>query len=247
LWDRRSPVPRRSGQDQRTGERRMSEGQVGSDRRSRPDRRAADRRGVPDRRGGERRRAPRRRETPTPYTARQLADLRARFASPGPVSCPACESRVALDPGQRGGKESSRGVLCIGCGRAAVVPHAWAARVLVSTQNAALRNLLREMLAGAGHDVVETDDTSVALAAYQTAPADVIILDVLAPGRVPASEFQRQLRSAFPDVRIIALAGRTSYAGVDPLMVVPGLAGVRSIRVPISREALLKTVEEARA
>jgi CheY-like chemotaxis protein len=179
--------------------------------------------------------------------AKELADLRAQFASPGRVSCPACGGRVALDPAQRASRESARGVLCFGCGRAAIVPRAWAARVLVSTQNADLRNLLREMLEGAGHDVVETDDTSVALAAYRVAPADVVILDVLAPGRVPAPEFQRELRSSFPDARIVVLAGRTSYAGVDPLMVAPGLERVRSIRVPISREALLKTIEEARA
>jgi CheY-like chemotaxis protein len=179
--------------------------------------------------------------------AKDLAELRARFASPGPVSCPACGSRVVLDPAQRGGTGLSRGVLCHGCGRAAVVPRAWAARVLITARDAALRKLLREMLADAGHDVMETDDTSVALAAYRAAPADIIILDVLAPGRMPAREFQRQLRSAFPDARLIALAGRISYAGVDPLMAAPGLEGVRSIRVPISREALLKTIEEARA
>ena len=178
---------------------------------------------------------------------RELADLRSRFALPGPVSCPACGSRVAFDPAQRAGTEGARGVVCSGCGRAAVVPHAWGARVLITAGDAALRNLLREMLAGAGHDVVETDDTSVALAAYGTAPTDVIILDVLAPGRMPAPEFRRQLRSSFPDARIVALAGRSSYAGVDPLMAVPGMEGVRSIRVPISREALLKTIEDARA
>jgi CheY-like chemotaxis protein len=203
---------------------------------------------VPDRRGVvARRREVRRRETPTPYTTEQLADLRARFAAPGPVSCPACGSRVALDPAQRGGKEVARGVLCVGCGRAAVVPRSWASRVLVITHNRLLRSWLRETLAGAGHYVVETDDTGVALAAYQVAEADVIILDVVTPGRVPVPEFQRQLRATFPDARIVALAGRMSYEGVDPLAVVPGLEAVRSIRVPITREALLKTVEEARA
>jgi len=234
--------------DQRKGERRANERADVSGRRSRSDRRGADRRGVPDRRGtGDRRRQERRRGTPTPYTARQLAELRERFASPGSVSCPECGSRVALDPAQGGGAAGARGVVCSGCGRAAVVPRAWAARVLVTARDAALRNLLREILTGAGHDVVETDDTSVALAAYGTAPADVVILDVLAPGRVPAPEFKRKLRSSYPDARIVALAGRSSYAGVDPLMAVPGLEGVRSIRVPISREALLKTIEEARA
>ena len=138
-------------------------------------------------------------------------------------------------------------MLCCGCGRAAVVPRAWGARVLVAIQDTALRNLLREILTGAGHAVVETEDSSVALAAYRSAPADVIILDVLSPGRVPAREFQRQLRATFPQARIIAVAGRKSYSGVDPLMAVSGLEGVRSIRMPIAPETLLTIVEEARA
>ena len=248
LWDRRSPQLRRSGLEQRTGERRASDRSPDSERRARSDRRKTDRRTAADRRGVvDRRREPRRRETPRPYTAEQFAELVERFASQGPVSCPACGSRVALDPAQRSGTERARGVLCFGCGRAAVVPHVWAARVLVVAQNRLLRNLLRDMLDGAGHDVVEADDTGVALAAYRTAPADVIIIDVAAPGRVPAPEFQRQLRTTFPDVRIVALAGRSTYAGVDPLTVVSGMEGVRSIRVPVSREELLKTVQEARA
>ncbi len=248
LWDRRSPVPRRAGKERRVEERRRSDRKGASEHRLRSDRRGPDRRSAPERRdAAARRREQRRRATPTPYTATQLAELRKRFASPGPVSCPACGGRVVLDPAQRGGAGIARGVLCYGCGRAAVVPRAWAARVLIAIQDAALRKTLRGVLVGGGHDVVETDDTSVALAAYRAAPADVIFLDVLAPGRVPAPEFQRQLESSFPGARIIAVVGRKSYAGVDPLMVVPGLKGVRSIRLPISGEELLRRVEDARA
>lgn len=248
LWDRRSPEARRSGRDQRTGERRVNQRPDVPGRRSRSDRRQVDRRGVPDRRSPvARRREQRRRQTPTPYSARDLAVLRTGFAAPGPVSCPACGGRVAFDPAERGSTGGARGVVCHGCGRAAMVPRAWAARVLVTAKDPALRNLLRDILAGAGHEVVETDDTSVALAACGAAPADVVILDVLSPGRMPVKEFNRQLRSSYPNAHIVALAGRSSYAGVDPLMAVPGMEGVRSIRVPISREALLKTVEEARA
>jgi CheY-like chemotaxis protein len=248
LWDRRSPVRRRSVEERRTGERRNSVRQVVTERRVRPDRRGAARRHEPDRRSvAARRRGRRRRETPTPYTAAEFADLRARFAAPGSVSCPACGGQFTLSPARRRGAEIARRVLCLGCGRAAVVPHSCAARVLVVTHNPSLRNLLREMLAGAGHEVVETDDAGVALAAYQTVPSDLVMIDVLAPGRLSAPDFLRQLRRTFPDARVVALAGRPSFAGVDPLAVVQGLGAVRSMRAPIAREALLRIVEEARA
>lgn len=248
MWDRRAPMRRRSDEDRRAGERRSAARQVASDRRARPDRRGADRRAVPDRRMvAARRRGRRRRETPTPYTAQEVADLRARFATPGPVSCPACGGGFTLSPARRRGAEIARRVLCLGCSRAAVVPHSCAARVLVTTHNPQLRNLLRDMLAGAGHEVVEADDAAVALAAYQTVPADVVIIDIVAPGRLSAPDFLRQLRRSFPDARVMALAGRPSFAGVDPLAIVQGLGAVRSLRAPIAREALLRMVEEARA
>jgi CheY-like chemotaxis protein len=222
--------------------------QVAADRRARPDRRGTERRIVPDRRTlAVRRRGRRRRDTPTPYTSEEFGELRARFAAPGSATCPACGGRFTLGPARRRGAEIARRVLCLGCGRAAVVPHSWPARVLLTTHNAPLRTLLRDILAGAGHEVVETDDAAVALAAYQTVPADVVIIDILSPGRVAAPDFLRQLRRTFPDARVVALAGRPSFAGADPLAILQGLGAVRSIRAPISRDALLKNVEEARA
>ncbi len=248
LWDRRSPVGRRAGGERRTRERRSLASQVAADRRARAERRAVDRRRTPERRVVvSRRHGRRRRDTPTPYTSSELAELRARFAAPGAVSCPACEGSFTLGPGRRRGTEIARRVLCLGCGRAAVVPHSWAARLLLVTRNGELRGLLREMLAGVGHEVVEADDAGVALAAYQTVPADVVILDILAPGRMAAPDFLRYLRRTFPDARVVALAGRPTYTGVDPLAVVQGLGAVRAVRSPISRDALIKAVEEARS
>jgi len=248
LWDRRSPVARRSAGERRAGERRSAPLGVAAERRSQGDRRGEGRRSLEERRSSlARRSARRRRETPTPYTSEQIAELHARFAVPGRATCPACEGRFTLGPGMRRGTEITRRVLCLGCGRAAVVPHSSASRVLTVSESPPLRDLLREMLAGAGHEVIEAGDAGVALGAYQTVPADVVILDVAAPGRMAAPDFLRQLRRTFPDARVVTLAGRLSYAGLDPASVVEGLEAVRSIRVPISREALLRTVEEARA
>lgn len=248
LWDRRAPLARRTSEDRRRGERR-SEQSAADERRSGRDRRADERRATAEReRRAEppRRRRERRRTTPVPYGPEQVADLNARFAAGGPVQCPACGARFALGPGRRSGGRFERLVLCIGCGRGTVIEDATASRVLVISSVAPLRNLLRDMLFSAGHDVVEADDAAVGLDAYHAIPADLVIVDVLASGRVPAPVFVRKLREAFPDARVAALAGRSSYAGVDPLQLVEGLDGVRTVRVPVSRETLLRTVQELR-
>jgi CheY-like chemotaxis protein len=189
----------------------------------------------------------RRRDTPTPYTTEQVAELRTRFAAEGPVNCPACGGRFTLGPARRRGAEIARRVMCLGCGRAGVVPHSRPARILVVDEHGEVRDGLRTMLAAAGHEVVEAADAGVALAAYQTVPADVVLLSVLAPGRMTAPDFLRQLRRLFPDARVVAMAGRPSYGGFDPLAVTRGLGAARAIRMPFSRDQMLKIIEEARA
>jgi CheY-like chemotaxis protein len=175
-----------------------------------------------------------------------MTELRARFAAPGPVRCPACEGTFTLGPGRRRGADTARRVGCLGCGKAAVVPNSRAARILIVEHHDAVRDTLQTMLASAGHEVVEAADAGVALAAYSTIPADVVFIDVLAPGRMDAPEFLRRLRREFPDARVVALAGRPSFAGVDLLAVTQGLGAVRIIRMPLSREDVLRTVEEVR-
>jgi len=248
LWDRRSPDPRRGTGTPRGADRRKSGSGADQKRRTGKDRRQAERRAAAERRTKEpRRHDTHRSPTPIPYTAEEAAELRARFAAPGLVTCPACGASFTLGPARRAGAAVERLVLCTGCGRAAVMHDTPAARVLVVSDIAPLRNLLRDMLANAGHEVVEVADAAVGLGAYEALPSDVVLLDVVASGRVSAPEFLQRLRKAFPDARVVALAGRPSYAGVDPREVVEGLGAVPSLRVPISREALLKAVQEVRA
>jgi len=136
--------------------------------------------------------------------------------------------------------------VCLGCGRAAIVPNSRAARILVIADHNALRDALHAMLESAGHEVVETADAGVALLAYGTVPADVVIIDVLAPGRMEAPEFLRQLRRTYPDARVVTMAGRPSYRELDPLAITLALGAAGTIRMPCSRDELLRIVEDVR-
>jgi CheY-like chemotaxis protein len=246
LWDRRSPFPRRAGEDRRLRERRSVAQAWSSERRRGPDRRRADRRTAADRRASARRRGHRRRDTPTPFTAEQIEQLRASFAAPGLVRCPDCGGRFTLGPARRRGEETARRVVCLGCGRAAIVANSRSARILVVDEHDGLREMLQAALTSAGHEVIEAADAGVALAAYQAVPADVVIIDVLSPGRMDAAEFLRRLRRFFPNARVVAMAGRPSYTGSDPLAVAKGLGASGTIRMPLSREELLKVVDDVR-
>jgi CheY-like chemotaxis protein len=186
-------------------------------------------------------------ESPIPFTAQQVADLRAQFAVPGPVSCPACGGAFTFGPSRRRGDQTTaRRVACLGCGSAAVIPKSWQARILVISEHGEIRNALQGSLASVGHEVIEAADAGVGLLAYERVPADVVFLDMLGPGRMEAPEFLRRLRRTFPEARVVAMARRPIYAGVDQLAVAQGLGAVRALRMPIARDQLLKTVEEVR-
>ncbi len=218
------------------------------ERRTGWERRKAGRRAAKDRRTlAARRQGRRRRETPTPFTAEEMVELRSRFAARGPIECPACGGAFTLGPARRRGDRSARRVVCLGCGRAAVVPKSHAARILIIEEHAGARGALHLALASAGHEVIEAADAGVGLLAFERAPADVVFLDVLAPGRMDAPEFLRRLRRLFPEARVVAVAGRPSYTGVDHLAVAQGLGAVRALRMPVTREQLLKIVDEVRA
>lgn len=248
LWDRRSPEPLRQYTDRRDSDRRCATREPHAERRDRTDRRLGDQRRALERRTlTDRRRAVRSHVTPTPFTPEQLGELRARFAAQGPVSCPSCGSRVPLGPAHRTATETVRLVTCLGCGRGAVIPDPGAARVLVISANAALRDILRAPLARAGHDVTEAADAGVGLAAYQANPADVVLLDVQATGRMDAAEFLRRLRSSSPEARVVLLVRRNSKEAADPIAGAGALGAVPTIQMPVSREDLLRVVDEARA
>jgi len=236
LFDRRSPVPRRNGEEQHGAERRSEAKQPSPERRAGKDRRATQ----------SRRRGRRRMESPIPYTSDQVAQVRAQFAVPGPVSCPACGGAFTLGPARRRGEMTPRRVACLGCGSAAVVPKSWQARILVISQHGIVRSALQETLASVGHEVIEAADAGVGLLAYERVPADVVFLDMVSPGRMEAPEFLRRLRRLAPEARVVAMARKPIYAGVDLIAVAQGLGAVRALRMPVSRDQLLKTVEEVR-
>ncbi len=216
------------------------------DKRSGADRRQAERRQMADRRLAFVRRA-RPRTAPCPYTSAEITRLRQAFSTPGSqVACPACGGAFSLGRGRRRGTEVLRRVECSGCGRSAVVANNSMARILVISQKSQVRDALRGVLSEAQHDVVEAADAAVGLWAYRLEPADVVLVDVLATGRVDAAEFVRKLRKEFPDARVVAMSGRTSYGVADPLAVAKQLGASRTIRIPLSRQELLQVVEEVR-
>jgi len=245
MVERRAPQPRRATLNRRKRERRTMNLKIARrDRRRALNRRIAERRQLGERRLVQDRRQLRyRRSTPTPYSTEEIAAIRRDFARTDKrFGCPACKGSFTLGRGRRRGDETLRRIQCVRCGKSAVVTGDARIRIMVIAEKDAIRDAIRITLTEVGHEVVDAADASVALWAYQQDPADVIFVDVFAAGRMESGEFMRQIHRFSPDARVIAVSGRTSYRGPDPLRVAQELGASRTLRAPFSKAELLEVL-----
>jgi len=80
------------------------------------------------------------------------------------------------------------------------------ARILVVDDDQVVRLLLRAVLERRGHSVVEAGNGDEGFRCYQAAPADLVITDIEMPV-MDGLQMIRELRSAFPSAKIIAISG----------------------------------------
>ncbi|MDV3237628.1 MAG: sigma-54 dependent transcriptional regulator [Gammaproteobacteria bacterium] len=84
-------------------------------------------------------------------------------------------------------------------------------RILVVDDEAKMRRLLELALKGLGHEVVQAEDGEAALAAFDTAPFDLVLSDLRMP-RMDGLQLLRALRERGEDVPVIVL---TAYASIE--------------------------------
>jgi CheY-like chemotaxis protein len=111
------------------------------------------------------------------------------------------------------------------------------ARILVVDDDDAVRLLLRTVLERRGHSVVEAANGEEGLRCYQAAPTDLVITDIQMPV-MDGLQMIKELRSAFPAVKIIAISGEKS-----------GLAAAQSLsqytfEKPLFMEEFLDAVQK---
>ncbi len=117
------------------------------------------------------------------------------------------------------------------------------ARILVIDDNAPTRDILRQALERAGHEVVEASDGRVGIEHQRTMPAEVIITDILMPDQ-EGFETIRELRRDFPTTGIIAMSGG-GQIGCDTLLVIAERLGAqRVLQKPFGLRDMLTAVHQ---
>jgi DNA-binding response OmpR family regulator len=116
-------------------------------------------------------------------------------------------------------------------------------RILVIEDNDDMRTMLVLSLRLNGFDVSGVPDGRSALAALEQAPADAIVTDLFMPDK-DGIETITEVRSRFPEAKIIAMSGWQSPRGPDYLQVAREIGAVRTLRKPFDPDELIAILKE---
>ena len=115
---------------------------------------------------------------------------------------------------------------------------------MVIDDEAAGRDLLRDILEAEGHHVVEAGDGELGSRLYRQEPTDLIITDIYMPNQEGLQTI-RELKRDFPDVRLIAMSGGSDVVKMDVLQIAKKLGAVRTLSKPFGINELVAAVQEA--
>jgi CheY-like chemotaxis protein len=118
------------------------------------------------------------------------------------------------------------------------------ARVLIIDDERPIRQLLRRMLEGAGHTVIDAADGLQAMALWRKEPCDVVVTDIYMPGK-DGIEVIREMKQAVPRPKIIAMSGGTRMGLFDLMPAAIALGADRMLVKPFDRTTFVQTVQEA--
>ena len=118
------------------------------------------------------------------------------------------------------------------------------ARIIVIDDDVQIRVLLKEILQQEGYEVVDAPDGLEGVRLYRENPADLVITDIIMPEK-GGLEIIRELRTDFPEVKIMAISGG-GRIGPEPYLQIAERLGAKSILTkPIERDELIGAVREA--
>ncbi len=118
------------------------------------------------------------------------------------------------------------------------------ARVLVIDDDEQTRALVRHMLGGEGHEVVEAVDGADGLRLFGKDPPDVVLTDINMPG-LDGHDVIEAIRMQHPDVPIIAISGGGPVGREQLLLKASALGADQIIMKPFEFRQLVDAVERA--
>jgi len=117
-------------------------------------------------------------------------------------------------------------------------------RILIVEDDASVRRFLREALENAGYQVIVGKDGQEGITMYRERPTDLIITDIIMPGKDGLAVIM-EILSEFPESKLIAISGGNDLGTDEMLRMAVNFGACRAIQKPFSVSVLLDAVREA--
>jgi DNA-binding response OmpR family regulator len=115
------------------------------------------------------------------------------------------------------------------------------ARILVVDDDISFRKMLRLTLSRSGHAVCEARDGDEALEVIREAPVDLVMTDLIMPGR-EGIETITALRREFPGLKIIAMSGGGRATACQYLSIARAIGAHRTLAKPFSNDEMVAAI-----
>lgn len=106
-----------------------------------------------------------------------------------------------------------------------------------------MRELLSEVLTGAGHEVSTAENGSAAYKLCQISAFDLIVTDIIMP-EMDGLELIQEVKQCCPQMKIIAMSGGGRCSPQDYLEISGALGVSATIAKPFTNKNILDLVEE---
>ncbi len=117
------------------------------------------------------------------------------------------------------------------------------ARILIVDDTADMRELLKNIVELAGHQVVEAESGRAGLERFAGQPADLVMTDIIMP-YMDGNELIAKLRAVAPKVKIVAVSGGGRVRNLGVLQVAQKFGADRVLSKPFRKEDVLRVVDE---
>ena len=117
------------------------------------------------------------------------------------------------------------------------------ARILLIDDEDQIRATLREIMQKEGYEVEEATDGLEGMRLYREKPADLVVTDMIMPKKEGMEKIM-ELRTEFPEAKIIAISGGGWVRPEPYLQVAEGIGAIRVFAKPFDIEAFLAAIRE---
>ncbi|MBF0227143.1 MAG: response regulator [Desulfobacterales bacterium] len=116
------------------------------------------------------------------------------------------------------------------------------AKILVIDDDDQIRQMLKKMIELEGYEVYEAEDGNVGVKLAQSNNFDLVITDIIMPEK-EGIETIRELKKAFPDIKIIAISGGGRIGPDSYLELAKKLGASETLSKPVKKNVLMDAIK----